>query len=455
LIRRYLVSYAQNATPAHKGFLESVRHFPGDFVVIQGRYKNPTSPHENAEAEDDAWYDPALVPFLTESRLQLCSNLCLYGDLKVQPTAVRPLTGFEVFCGKNSAIIGHPKRALDVVPSATRMPRILVTTGACTVENYSDSKAGAKGRAHHALGGLVVEIEEDGTYHLRHVSAGPKGDFVDLDRHYTPDGIFRARRAESLTLGDLHVGREDPGVTAATEEQIAVLRPKHLVLHDVLDFESRNPHDKGLAARFEKRRRSVKEEVQAAVAEVNRLARLGDHHVHVVRSNHDQMFDRWLNTADPREDSENVRYWCEVWGRLFAARDLLGYFPDAFATEAEFFGKEKNVSFLRLNESLVLKDVNHGFHGHIGLGGSRGTPAAYVKMGCKTSTGHTHAPGITDGNTRGGVGGSLDHGYNNLPGTWLNANIHLDSRGKRQLLLTIRDRWRAVRGSRTKNRKAA
>jgi hypothetical protein len=443
LTQRFVITWAQNASPHHPGFLAALRKFPGRLLIIKGRYKNPSSIFLDPEQDDDSWFAPELVPFLVESRIQLCPNLCLYADVKTQPTAARPLSGFEVFCGHNSGIMGHPKRALDVIPSATRMPRILATTGACTLPNYTDSKAGVKGEAHHVIGALIVEVQADGIYHLRHVSAGPKGDFVDLDTHYTPDGIYRARRAASLVVGDLHVGREDPEVTRATREQIALLRPKHVVLHDVLDFESRNPHDKGLAAKWEKRRRSVAEEVKAAVNAVNSIARWGDHTVHVVRSNHDQMLDRWLNSANPHDDPENARYWCEMWARLFAEYDRSGKIGDAFALEAKRLGCEPNVHFLELNESLIIKDVNHGFHGHIGIGGSRGTPMAYVKLGCKTSTGHTHAPGITDGNMRAGVGGSLNHGYNNLPGTWLNANIHLDSRGKRQLIITVNGRFRA------------
>jgi hypothetical protein len=212
-MRRLVITLAINATPAHAGFIASLRKFPGELKVIKGRYRNPT--RRNEEIEED-WYDPAIVPYLTEAREQLCPNLCLYADVPVQPTAARPLSGFEVFCGSNSGILGHTKRALETIPSATRMPRILTTTGACTVPSYSDSKMGKKGHAHHSLGALVVEIEDDGTYHLRHVSAGPRGDFVDLDVHYTPDGIYRARRAESLTLGDIHRPREEPAVMSAT-----------------------------------------------------------------------------------------------------------------------------------------------------------------------------------------------------------------------------------------------
>jgi hypothetical protein len=439
--QRFIISWAQNASPHHPGFLASLRKFTGTLLVIKGRYKNPTSIFIDPDQDDDSWYAPELVPFLVESRIQLCPNLCLYGDIKTQPTAARPLSGFEVFCGQNSGIMGHPKRALDVVPSATRMPRVLATTGACTLPNYSDSKAGIKGEAHHVIGALIVEVQADGIYHLRHVSAGPKGDFIDLDTHYTPDGIYRARRAESLTLGDVHRPREDPQVMEATRDLVTTLRPKRIVTHDVLDFGARNHHDKGLRKAFEKRRALVQSEVLEATQWLNRAANWGDHEVIVVASNHNEAFARWLD--DYKQDPENHRYWCEVWARMYEAFEREGRWPDPFALEASRLGLSERIRFLGRNESLNIKGVEHGYHGDQGINGSRGSSLSYAKLGCKTNTGHSHTPRIIDGNFTAGVTAPLDHGYNLMPSSWLNAHIHLDARGKRQMIIIVHGRYRA------------
>jgi 3',5'-cyclic AMP phosphodiesterase CpdA len=438
-VQRFIVSWACNATSHHPGFLAALKKFPGRLLVVKGQYKNPT--RRNEDVEED-WYDPAIVPYLVSERMQLCPNLGLYADVPIQPTAARPLSSFEVFLGQNSAIFGHPKRALETIASGTRTPRLLVTTGACTVAQYSDSKAGKKGQAHHVLGALVVEIEADGTYHLRHVSAGPKGDFVDLDTHYTPDGIYRARRALTLTFGDVHDYWEDPSVLASCREQVALLRPQALCVHDVLDFHHRNHHDRGLRSAFKKRQLLVRDELERATRKLSTFADWGDHDVIVIDSNHDQAFDKWLD--EWRGDPQNHAYWCQVWSRLYDAHARTGQFPAAFAQEAKHFGVHPRVRFLGRDEPYVIKGVAHQFHGHVGLNGARGSSLTYAKLGCKTSTCHTHTPRIIDGNFTGGLGPAvLDHGYNGLPNSWLHANIHLDFRGRRQLIITVKGRFRA------------
>lgn len=447
---RYIVTWAQNATPVHRGFLSALQRYPAELLVIAGRYKNPTSVWTRKD-QNDQWYASELGRFLVESRKQLCPNLCLYGDVHVRPTAVRPLTGFEVFCGRNSGIFGHPKRALEVVPTATRMPRLLVTTGACTVENYTDSKAGKKGEAHHVLGALVVEIEADGIYHLRHVAAERDGSFIDLDRRYTPAGVEPAPPALALALGDVHVGLEDAKVLQATRALIKETQPRHLVLHDVLDFRSRNHHDKGLRenlAKVRERKRNVRDEVGAAANALHDFSAWGKHRIWIVRSNHDEALDRWLEEGKPHEDPENAPYYFALWHRMCVYHAKHGRWPNPFALEAYRLGVErKRVRFLGRDQDVRLKGVSYGFHGDLGINGSRGTPHAYAKLGVKTVTGHTHTPSIRDGNYTTGVTARLEHGYNRLPSTWLHAHVIQYANGKRAVLAIIHGRYRAARAA--------
>lgn len=439
----YIVSWAQNATPVHGLFLKALKHYPGQLIVLAGRYKNPTSVWTK-ENEDDQWYAPELVQYLTEERRQLCPNLCLYGDVHVLPTAARPLSSFEVFCGGNSAIFGHPKRALEVVPTATRMPRLLVTTGACTIANYTDSKAGKKGEAHHVLGALVVEVEADGTYHLRHVSAERDGSFIDLSTRYTAEGAEPAPPALALTLGDVHVGQDDPAVIAATRQLVKQTQPKHLVLHDVLDFRSRNHHDKRLVQHLDKlatRTHIVRDEVGTAANALHDFAAWGKHTVWVIRSNHDEALDRWLEECEPHKDPENAPYYFALWNRMCEYHAKHGSWPNPFALEARRLGVSRRVRFLGRDQDVRIKGVSYGFHGDKGINGSRGTPHAYAKLGVKTVTGHTHTPRIVDGNYTAGVTARLDHGYNLLPSSWLNAHVLQYANGKRAMIVIVRGRY--------------
>lgn len=455
----YLVTWACNDTPVHKGFLAALRNFPGELVVIKGQYKNPTSKFDAFVEGQENWA-PELAPYLLDKGLQLCPNLKVYGDIRVQPTAARPLSGFEVFCGSNSGVFGHPKRALEVVPTATRSPRILATTGSITLPNYSESKAGKKGQAHHVIGALVVEIEASGIYHLRHVSAEASGAFIDLDKRYTPDGVEDAPEAMTLTLGDIHSGMEDGPVLAATAELAELVKPRYLFVHDLLDFRTRNHHDRGsLRKAFAKAAqgmRLVESEVENAASCLRMLSRLA-REVRVVRSNHDEAFDRWLEEATDtiKMDPENAPYFFRVWARMFDHMQEHGEFPQAFELEAKRLGVPANVKFLKRDESCKIKGVEHAFHGDKGINGSRGTPHAYARLGVKTTTGHTHTPTIRDGNFTAGVTARLDQGYNLLPSTWLNAHVIQYANGKRALVVIIQGRFRAPVAQAKKTKRAA
>jgi len=443
-LKTYLVTWAQNASAVNRRFWESIQHFQkcndAELLVIAGRYKNPTS---RTEGSDDEWWDEIVTPYLVAGRRRLCPNLVVYGDISIQPTASHPLTGFEVFVGQNSGIFGHPQRALEVVPTGTRQPRVLWSTSACTNPNYSRSKAGAKGKENHVLGAVVVEVDNAGLYFVRHVTSNSSGEFTDLSTRYTPSGVYEAPPAAAIVLGDYHAGREDEAVLGATERLIGEIQPKNIVLHDMLDFDARNHHHaKSRRDRYKRRFDTVEAEVQHAVASLWRVqAWQPTAKVHVVRSNHDEAFDLWLETADVAADPVNAPYYHEVWSRMYRGYRE-GRFPDAFALEAERIGVPPSTHFLGLDESLKIGDVENGRHGHKGVGGSRGTPRAYAKLGVKVSTGHTHVARISYGAYTAGLTAQLDHEYNSLPSGWVHAHIVQYADGKRTIVIVVRGKYK-------------
>lgn len=452
-VKRFVITCAVNATPIHKGFWAALQQYKkrtgAHIVPCEVRYKNPTSRYSKEDSDGD-WFAPELTGLLQSSRLKLCKNLTLYADVPTQPTDSRPLSGYEVYCGESSGIFPHPRRALATVPSGTRMPRILSTTGACTVANYTKSKRGKKAEAHHVIGALVVEIEASGVYHLRHICAERDGSFIDLDTYFHPDSVEPAPDALGITLGDLHAGRECKKADAGTKAILARLRPKNLFGHDVLDMHSRGHHDKTLMGAHAKRTKGghwddVRAELETAAARIRQVASWAPGALFwIVRSNHDTHLERWLEECEPRKDVKNAPYYFEVWARMFRFHARHGRWPMAFELEARRLGVGPGVRFLELNASKRLKGVEHGMHGHLGPNGTRGTLLNISKLGVKTNTGHGHAPGFVDGAGRAGVGGELDHGYNNLPTSWLVGHIVQYSNGKRALLIIIAGRaWAA------------
>ncbi len=445
-MKRYLVSTAINATPVHAGFVASVTHYPGEFIVIQGRYRNPTSIWTDSD-RGDQWYAEEVLPYLLNDKRQLCNNLVIYGNIKIRPTAKRPLTGWEVTVGKNSAILGHTKHAFRTVATASRTPRLLLTTGACTVANYTDSNAGQHGVAHHIIGAVVVEVEDDGTYFVRQINAERDGSFIDLDKRYTPDGVETAPPALVLTMGDIHVGQEEPAVLEATKQLAKLISPKFLVLHDVLDFRSRNHHDnksiKKAHNKFVEGTDSVEKEVFNAANAIRVLSQWAKQ-TRIVRSNHDAAFDRWLEEMNPHLDAANAEYYFGVWHRLFEEKKRTGTWVDAFELEARRLGVPENVQFLGRNDDFTVRDVNYTFHGDIGIGGARGSSGQFAKLGVKTVTAHSHAPVVEDGNFTAGVTAKLDQDYNNIPSNWMHAHVVQYANGKRTLVGIVAGKFRGT-----------
>src|SRR5690606_23064581 len=172
-----------------------------------GRYKNPTSEWTEAQQSAEVWATE-LTPYLYNGRKKLNDNITLLADIKTQPTAVSPLTGFEGLPHAESAILGHPRLQLVTIATPqSRMPKIMTTTGAITVPNYTDTRAGKRGAFDHVLGAALVEIESSKIFHLRQLNARRDGAFIDLATAYCPGGTAE-RSGPSLRLvrGDTHVG---------------------------------------------------------------------------------------------------------------------------------------------------------------------------------------------------------------------------------------------------------
>lgn len=213
--RRFVITAAQNATPIHKGFFSALRRYctrnKAELIVIPYRYKNPTSTWTKGAQADD-WWAPEVVPYLLDRRIELNKHIMVLGDIKTQPTADSPLLGFETITGALSAIIGHPKLELTTVATPQAMlPKIMTTTGAVTLANYIESKAGKKGEHHHSYAASVVEIDGN-AFHLRQLVATSDGSFMDLRHEYTSEGINQIDGVEALILGDEHIEFADPDV---------------------------------------------------------------------------------------------------------------------------------------------------------------------------------------------------------------------------------------------------
>lgn len=461
----YVITSAQNATPIFQEFLDTIKVYleerDAELMVIQNRYRNPTSIWSNMN-EDEEWWDHRLEDYLLDRQVKLNKNISVMGNIKIQPTAIKPLTGFETYTGEASAIFGHPAVHLISVPTPARtMAKILSTTGSITRPNYTDSKAGHKGEFHHCYAATIVEIDGDAFY-TRHIHAESDGSFYDLDRYYTVDGSEKINSIPALITGDIHAEFHDELVEKATYTDpnsiMNTLNPESWVIHDLEDFYTRNHHHKdndilAFGKHHFKKRDNVENSLQVSADFVDKHSRPNMTNL-IVRSNHDEAFDRWLREADPKKDPENAVFYHYM--KYHQYRNVVET-PTSYKTidAFEFWCKNpesatglKNLDktiFLSRDEKhpkRTIKGIEIGYHGDQGPNGTRGSLANLSKIGPKLVIGHSHSPGILHGTYQVGVSARTDLEYASGPSSWLHTHCLIYPDGHRTLIHIVKGKWR-------------
>jgi len=471
----FIFTWAQNDTKVMKGFwkaLNALREYrDADLNVILGRYRNPTAIRALQTRETAKWAK-AVRPYQWNKRANVCKGLQVLGDINVRPTAVTPLTGFESITGSvNSAILGHPKLCMEVVPVPQGIrPKTLLTTGACTVANYSDSKAGKKGEFHHTYGATIVEVAKDGSYFMRSINATKDGSFIDMDMQFNTDGTVEpAGRALAISLGDWHSGFTDPNVISATfgavmgsenvnkiryDSMVAVLKPKVILWDDLIDFYGRNHHhllDPFIAAgkAGDKKWDDLRAEVKGACEEVNYYTELaevaiGEEVTSVLKAdNHGDAFTRYIRERNWKTDPPNSAFYLETASRMMNSTHMtkIGVqYKQALAVWQEEWCP--NAVILDRRSTYMVGDIECAYHGDIGPNGSRGNLKAFAKIGVKVIINHSHTPGIFNGAYQGGTSTYTVLDYTKGASSWQNAHTVVYANGKRAIYVIIGDQWR-------------
>jgi hypothetical protein len=453
-VTRFLVTAAQNGTPAHKGFVDSLEsaanHLNAEIIAIPLMYKNTDSKYPASQANEPVWADEVQA-YLCNQRKKLNPNLILMGDVKTLPTATSPLTGFEAMSHGESAIYGHTKLQLRSIPTPqSSMPKLLTTTGACTLPNMTDSRAGKLGDFHTTAGAALVEVQGK-AFHLRQINASKTtGEFQDLTMLYTPSGVRKDQGVEALIMGDTHTDFLDPLVWKATQDMIRTLKPKLLVFHDLCDGHAINHHTRGnwvnALAKIRAGRSDARGETERAILFAQQAADDFDVDVIVVPSNHNDFLMEWIKNTDPRHSPANLRFWCET---AMAVDDSTRMGPGGAEAVDPFVywgrklvGKNSRVKFLDRDESYVVAGIELGMHGDVGPNGARGSINNLRRIGVKSVIGHSHTPGISEGCYQVGTSTPLQLEYTRGCSSWLNTNCVIYGNGKRSLLNIIDGRWR-------------
>lgn len=470
-IHRYFVTSAQTNTPPFKAAWDNMQalagHYGAELLVagftydkklwtLSGEVKGTSASTEEDISDRRYDYDETFRPHMRDAQMLFGKSLAFCANMNILPTAVRPLSGLELHTGRRSAIYPHAKiEMMSVASGKFEGTKLMYTTGTATKRNYLQKKAGQKAERLHCYGGLIVEITEDGCFYVRQVQANERGVLCDLDVRVEGGRVSTGNPVEAIAWGDTHGVLLDPEIRELAWGQggmLDVLQPRHQFHHDVFDMRFRNHHERGSPQKmFERLVDQLDDgEDEAKVTSDVVKASLRDWcKTYIVKSNHDDAFERWLDHLDAwrDRDAKNLLLWLQANTARFeaAARGDKDFLPIEWLLRRH--GVPGSTRFLKEDESFILcKDeeggIEMGLHGHRGVNGTHGTLLGFSKMGRKTVTADGHSAGILDGAYRVGVSGRLDMGYNKGPSSWSHTHCVVYPTGSRALVTCWNGRWR-------------
>lgn len=484
-VARYILSSCQNNTHPHKPGLTGLLAYDkwlnrfrkgdtcefilGSFSYAIDAYGAKSVKRGAYKPKAGLWYDPELEPYIKDEAIQLAPGLVWCGEMNILPTAVHPLTGLDDYNGRNSNIVPHVKHAMESVASLPdEATKFNYSTGAITLRNYIQKRAGIVAERKHAYGALIVEVDSAGNWYVRQLQVGEEGEIYDIG----PDGYAGVKIAngkvearattdaansyvEAISWGDIHAAEMDLGVRElgwGEGGMIDQLVPRKQFMHDIFSMRARGHHEiknfHRTYAKFCNDEGSVEDELRVTADFMKEAARVWCETI-VVRSNHDRHLDRWLNEARPEHDPLNALIFTTLQFKVleamnqgnndfnileWALRNVEGSIPEA-------------VRFLAEDESFVVckhhdGGIECGLHGDLGINGARGSTQGLLKLGRRVNKEHDHTAAIRGGVFSGGAC-SLSFPYMKGPNSHSVSHILVFENSARQIITMWGSKFRA------------
>lgn len=451
----YVVTCAQNNTPVNETFfaalLRYVDYVGAELIICPITYNKSgfQQPAQDYHG-DDLYYVEEVKPYLNANQIDL-GGLQVIGNANVLPTARNPLSSFESVTSNGiDIVIPATKIALKCVAALKNSTgKVMYSTGTVTERNYIMRKAGAVAATEHNIGALVIDTRSNPPFVRQLEQMEGFDGFYDEKILYTSQGVSYNHNPAALQFGDVHAEKAERKQLEEANNLIKYYNPEHLLLHDVLDFSSRNHHNiKDPHFVFEQTQagNTVAGDLKMVAKAVDSFVESGTEGrnvdnattVHIVESNHDLAINTWLKNTDFKADPVNALTYLRCTTALYEHIEsrVKRYF-NMLQFAYKKIGKGKYADLIRfheVDESLMIAGVEMGCHGHTGVNGSRGSPMQFRGLGIAMNTGHTHTPSICGKCYTAGVLGALDMGYNVGPGSWKHANIITYPNGQRQIL---------------------
>lgn len=456
-IKTYILTSVQNNTKIHKKFFENLVAYT-NYLNAELFISTFTYSHNNngefsvkrgtSKKQDTLWWPKEVEPYISDDRIQVAKDLVWCGDFNILPTHNDPVSALDSFNGMNSNIFPHVKMRQKAIASQKGEPvKRNITTGTISQLNYVQRKAGMKAEFDHVFGALIVTVDSNGEWNHRQIIGDSNdGSFYDLTT-FVADGSVNENvdMSESVIVhGDIHAFHYDlygdfhNRIKSFTKK----INPKYQVLHDVLDFRSRNSHDEFKYfenfKKFQSGFDNVEDEIDYTADVVSAFDEMIDGETLIAYSNHDDQIYRWLNgyNGDFRRDHLNAIYYLELMRKtLISIRDMEENFSifEYAIRDKHIYYKEK-VKFMGEDDTFKVHGIEIAKHGHLGASGSRGSLNQFANYGIKCVVGHYHKGEINKGAYSVGVLGNLEMGYNKGYSCWTHTSCLIYPNGKRTLI---------------------
>lgn len=435
----YIVTWEQNETPLHTNFWDNIlcyKEFLGaELTVMLGRYKNPTSVFTDSKNEN---WNLETKPYWDASRHDVHNYLTVLSDVKISPTRKYPLTGLQGLSQGKSIVVGHPKLHMKSEPTLDGYAKkMLFTTGAVTLPNYTDSGVGKISEGNHKYGFVIVEIDDEEVFYIRQVEADSEGNFIDLCYEVKDQNVLKLQESLGMVCGDTHYGHLDPRIDSANDSICKSFNVPNLVLHDVIDGESCNNHIIKDPIQQFKRLKEGKHLIEKELEDTkNWLDKKLNWNPIIVSSNHNNRLDRIL-TQDWRKDVHNSLFYFKYTTAVMegkASKGVLAYYLDN-----ELGGK---VTCLGYTDSFKVGKYECSQHGDWGANGSRGSNVGFRNLDIPMITAHSHTPYRADDLIVVGTNTYLKLGYNEKgASSWAHCNALIAKNGIAQQLIFVKGKF--------------
>lgn len=443
--KRFVITTAVSNKKVNENFLNSLKNYcehNNALLLIL-----PCADIANRKTSVKWQLDPKLKDYPIIYNDTFLNENIMISDIKMSAKIINPISGLQHLCQEKSVIVASTKQDLEYIPSCIGLqPHAIMTTGAITLGDYTNdafmSKRTSKlAEYDHVTGAIIVEIEDNKIFHFRQIQSDKYGNIADLGLIYSPEGDIESDNNICAVLGDLHIGEEHVGVLKAEIDIIKDLNIKKTVLHDIGSMSSISHWDKNKATtraiKSNENRLSLETEANRIAYTLSSIESLTDE-IYIVRSNHHNFLNRWIENGDYAKDPINLYYALDLVKAYIEKKDPFEYMLKCKTVLKNLKGKRNKIKFLQKYESKKINGAEISQHGAKSVNGMKGSSKVFNKAFTSIVTAHTHTANIYRGVYTVGTSSRKDLDYiDDGLSTWTHTLCLIHSNGTKQLVNVI------------------